>query len=74
MIMPVIPKDKKTHSLLFEQGSIKILAPAKINVLLKITGVRADGYHEIVAIFVPVALYDRLIIATAEEGLKVKFY
>ena len=66
--MPAVPKDKKAHSPLFDQGPIKILAPAKINLLLKITGVRADGYHEIVSIFVPVALYDRLTIAKAKEG------
>jgi 4-diphosphocytidyl-2-C-methyl-D-erythritol kinase len=35
-------------------------APAKLNVRLKITGRRPDGYHELVSIMAPVGLYDRL--------------
>ncbi|MCF8143727.1 MAG: 4-(cytidine 5'-diphospho)-2-C-methyl-D-erythritol kinase [Deltaproteobacteria bacterium] len=35
-------------------------APAKLNVRLKVTGRRPDGYHELVSIMVPVGLYDRL--------------
>lgn len=35
-------------------------APAKLNLRLKITGRRPDGYHNLVSIMVPVALYDRI--------------
>ena len=35
-------------------------APAKLNLRLKVTGRRQDGYHELVSIMVPVGLYDRL--------------
>jgi len=35
-----------------------IKAPAKINVHLKVTGRRPDGYHELVSIMVPVDIFD----------------
>lgn len=40
--------------------SMKTKAPAKLNIFLKITGKRPDGYHELVSIMVPVALFDYL--------------
>jgi len=36
------------------------LGPAKINLFLRVTGRRADGYHELDSIFVPVSLCDRV--------------
>ena len=36
------------------------LAPAKLNIRLKVTGRRADGYHELVSIMVPVGLFDHI--------------
>jgi len=36
------------------------LAPAKINLFLRVTGRRLDGYHELDSIFVPVSLYDQI--------------
>ncbi|MGH7881030.1 MAG: 4-(cytidine 5'-diphospho)-2-C-methyl-D-erythritol kinase, partial [Candidatus Binataceae bacterium] len=39
------------------------LAPAKINLFLRVTGRRADGYHALDSIFAPVSLYDRVAIA-----------
>ncbi|MCF8083893.1 MAG: 4-(cytidine 5'-diphospho)-2-C-methyl-D-erythritol kinase [Deltaproteobacteria bacterium] len=35
-------------------------APAKLNIRLKITGRRPDGYHNLVSVMVPVTLYDRI--------------
>jgi 4-diphosphocytidyl-2-C-methyl-D-erythritol kinase len=35
-------------------------SPAKINLFLRITGKRADGYHELDSIFVPVSICDEL--------------
>ena len=56
--------DLKTGKLnLNSQSSIKnrqFLAPAKLNIRLKVTGRRADGYHELVSIMVPVGLFDHI--------------
>ena len=39
---------------------MKIRAPAKINLRLKVVGKRADGYHLLDTIMVPVSLYDEI--------------
>jgi 4-diphosphocytidyl-2-C-methyl-D-erythritol kinase len=39
------------------------LAPAKINLFLRVTGRRGDGYHELDSLFVPVTLADRVGLA-----------
>jgi 4-diphosphocytidyl-2-C-methyl-D-erythritol kinase len=41
---------------------VKIRAPAKINLRLRIVGKRADGYHLVDSIMVAVTLYDELVI------------
>jgi 4-diphosphocytidyl-2-C-methyl-D-erythritol kinase len=41
---------------------VKIRAPAKINLGLRIVGKRVDGYHLIDTIMVPVSLYDEIYI------------
>ncbi len=41
-----------------EPETFRIEAPAKLNLRLKITGKRPDGYHELVSIMVPVSLLD----------------
>ena len=41
---------------------MKIRAPAKINLRLRVVGKRADGYHLLDTIMVPVSLYDEIII------------
>jgi 4-diphosphocytidyl-2-C-methyl-D-erythritol kinase len=44
---------------------VKLLAEravAKINLFLRVTGRRADGYHELDSIFVPVSISDRIAI------------
>jgi 4-diphosphocytidyl-2-C-methyl-D-erythritol kinase len=41
---------------------VKIRAPAKLNVRLRVVGKRRDGYHLLDTIMVPVSLYDELTI------------
>ena len=47
---------------------IRIQAPAKLNIRLKVTGRRPDGYHELVSIMVPVSLFDYLELAMTRGG------
>jgi 4-diphosphocytidyl-2-C-methyl-D-erythritol kinase len=46
---------------------IRILAPAKLHIRLKITGRRPDGYHELDSIMVPVSLFDYLELSPISE-------
>jgi 4-diphosphocytidyl-2-C-methyl-D-erythritol kinase len=62
---------EKTNTPLTNQTASELLSPAKVNIFLKITGQRTDGYHELLTVFVPVALYDKLIISKSEKGLEV---
>ncbi len=41
---------------------ITVHAPAKVNLILRVGGPRADGYHEIESLMVPVDLYDDISI------------
>jgi len=44
---------------------VTVLAPAKINLGLEIIGRRADGYHDIRSILIPVSLFDRVTVGPA---------
>jgi len=43
---------------------ISAFAPAKLNLFLRVVGRRADGYHELDSIFVPITLGDRIAVET----------
>jgi 4-diphosphocytidyl-2-C-methyl-D-erythritol kinase len=49
----------------------RVLAPAKVTLSLRVTGVRDDGYHLIDAEMVTVDLADELVIDAAGDGLDV---
>ncbi|MGO9855780.1 MAG: 4-(cytidine 5'-diphospho)-2-C-methyl-D-erythritol kinase [Acidimicrobiales bacterium] len=48
-----------------------VLAPAKLTVTLRVTGVRPDGYHELDAEVVTLSLADELVFDEGEAGLVV---
>jgi 4-diphosphocytidyl-2-C-methyl-D-erythritol kinase len=47
---------------------LELLTPAKINLFLRITGRRADGYHELDSLFLPVSLFDRIVIDADDDA------
>lgn len=47
-------------------------APAKLNLFLHVTGRRADGYHELQSLMVPIALADTLDFELREDGRIVR--
>jgi 4-diphosphocytidyl-2-C-methyl-D-erythritol kinase len=50
----------------------KIEAPAKLNLRLKISGRRKDGYHELSSIMVPISLFDLLELRVAPHGVALQ--
>jgi 4-diphosphocytidyl-2-C-methyl-D-erythritol kinase len=53
---------------------MQVLAPAKINLSLKILGPRSDKFHEIETLIVPISLYDELKIerCTSKQGIEFR--
>jgi 4-diphosphocytidyl-2-C-methyl-D-erythritol kinase len=50
---------------------IRLKAPAKINLFLRITGKRSDGYHSLYSLMCPLALYDTLTLSLGGKGIVV---
>ena len=50
-------------------GTLKVVAPAKINLFLHVTGRRADGYHLLQTIFVFLDQADILEISRSDDGV-----
>jgi 4-diphosphocytidyl-2-C-methyl-D-erythritol kinase len=53
-------------------STLVIPSPAKINLLLKVTGRRADGYHEIVTLLSRISLFDTVILTFDQPGIRVQ--
>ncbi len=51
---------------------MKVLAPAKINIYLKVLGKRPDGYHELKTIMVPLNVFDEIYINPAASRIKLE--
>jgi 4-diphosphocytidyl-2-C-methyl-D-erythritol kinase len=47
---------------------VVVWAPAKVNLYLEVLGKRADGYHEVETLMVPVSLYDTLVLKEDSAG------
>jgi 4-diphosphocytidyl-2-C-methyl-D-erythritol kinase len=57
----------------FVMDAIKVKAPAKINLFLKVIGKRPDGYHDIWSWFQAIDLFDHLtLIKRRESGFKIE--
>lgn len=48
-----------------------VLAPAKLNLHLRVLGKRPDGYHEVETLIAPIACYDTMHLAAAEPEIGV---
>ena len=53
-------------------GTLALKAPAKVNLLLKVTGRRADRYHELLSIMVPIDLYDTIHIFPFRKSISLE--
>jgi 4-diphosphocytidyl-2-C-methyl-D-erythritol kinase len=68
--------DLEDRTLRFAKNAHKcsIKTPAKVNIRLKVTGLRSDGYHELVSIMVPVELFDILSLKVSPgENIKITY-
>jgi 4-diphosphocytidyl-2-C-methyl-D-erythritol kinase len=52
-------------------NTLVIPSPAKINLFLKVTGKRADGYHELVSLMCRVDLYDTVTLSFDQPSISV---
>jgi len=55
-----------------KNNAIKLRANAKINLSLKISGKRSDGFHDIDSIMQSVSLHDEVEVKAAASGIKIR--
>ena len=53
-------------------GALRLPAPGKLNVFLHVTGRRADGYHTLESLFVPIARGDSITLEVRDDGVVVR--
>lgn len=49
-------------------GSVQVWSPAKVNLHLEVLGKRADGYHDLATLIVPISLHDTLDLLDDPSG------
>jgi 4-diphosphocytidyl-2-C-methyl-D-erythritol kinase len=54
------------------RGLVQRFAPAKVNLTLRVLGKRADGYHEIESVMVPLTLGDMVEVAFGGRGITLQ--
>ena len=52
-------------------NTITILAPAKVNLFLKVLGKRPDGYHTVETLFEKIAIFDKIRLRKAPSGISI---
>ncbi len=52
--------------------AVSFLAPAKLNISLRVFGKRPDGLHRIRSVMVPVSLYDEVTVEKSSAGISVE--
>jgi 4-diphosphocytidyl-2-C-methyl-D-erythritol kinase len=52
-------------------NTVRVQAPAKINLFLTVVGKRPDGYHDLFSLMCPVALYDSLTLTFGSPDISV---
>lgn len=51
--------------------TIKLLSPAKVNLLLNVKGKRKDGYHDLEMVMVKISIYDEVTLSLKPEGISL---
>jgi 4-diphosphocytidyl-2-C-methyl-D-erythritol kinase len=57
-----------------EMQRMQVLAPAKINLSLKILDRRSDGFHEVETLIAPITLCDQIEIEKSDSGKQIEFH
>ncbi|MBI5443388.1 MAG: 4-(cytidine 5'-diphospho)-2-C-methyl-D-erythritol kinase [Deltaproteobacteria bacterium] len=52
--------------------SVRLRAPAKVNLYLEVCGKRPDGYHDLRMLLAPVSLFDELSVESLEEPGRIE--
>lgn len=54
-------------------NTIRLFSPAKVNLLLAVTGKRDDGFHDLISLVAPVSFGDELQISKVKNSASIEF-